>query len=216
MTDTPLPSAAEPAKPSRKRVIILSLIITSVVAVIGAGAYVIHEGRYVYTDKAEIEAPLIALGPQSSGVLKRVYVNIGDQVKASQTLAWVGDETINAQVDGLVVDVKGDLGAPYQPGEAVVTMIQPEELRVVARVDEDKGLKDIYPGQTALFTVDAFGSTQFTGTVESVSPTKRANDVVFNISDKREVKQFDVKISYDAEEGARFQNGMSARVWIIK
>lgn len=222
MTDIQTPPAAAPTtpvtpeKPSRKRTIILSIVGASVIILMAAGLYVWHEGGYIYTDKADIEAPLIELGPQNAGVLKRVYAKEGDLVRASQTVAWVGDETINAQVDGLVVDAKGDVGAPYQPGEAVITMIQPEELRVVARIDEDKGLKDIYAGQKVIFTVDAFGSQQFTGTVETVSPTQRADDVVFNISDKRETKQYDVKISYDAELGTRFKNGMSARVWIIK
>lgn len=205
-----------PAKPSRRRSVIMGLLIACIAAAVIGGLYVIHESKYVYTDKAEIEAPLIPIGPQTPGILKRVYVQEGDHVRASQTLAWVGDETVSAQVDGLVVDVKGDLGSPYQPGQAVVTMIQPEQLRVVARIDEDKGLKDIYAGQQAEFTLDAFGSKVFYGTVESVSPTKNAGDVVFNISDKREVKQYDVKIDYDAATGAQFQNGMSARVWIVK
>ncbi|HRH93604.1 MAG TPA: HlyD family efflux transporter periplasmic adaptor subunit, partial [Candidatus Peribacteria bacterium] len=203
-------------KPSRRPMIIGVVAVLGVLACIGAVLYVMHEIQYVFTDKAEIEAPLIALGPTRPGMLKRVYVEAGDIVRASQTMAWVGDETINAQVDGLVVDARGDIGAPYQPGQSVVTMIQPEELRVVARIDEDKGLKDIYVGQKAFFTLDAFGSRQFPGVVSSVSPTKRANDVVFNISDKRETKQFDVKISYDADIGSLFQNGMSARVWIVK
>ncbi len=211
MTDSPTAAA-----PSRRRMLLTWLGGATALTIVFGTLYVIYESRYVYTDKAEIEAPLIALGPQSHGVLKRVYVREGERIRASQTLAWVGDETINAQVDGLAVDVKGDIGAPYQPGQPVVTMIQPEELRVVARIDEDKGLKDIYAGQKALFTLDAFGSTSFPGVVESVSPTKRSNDVVFNISDKREIKQYDVKIRYDEVDGVRFQNGMSARVWIIK
>lgn len=211
-------SATDAATPSAKRAhpAVIGTAIAMVCGLIAAGVYVSHEGRYVYTDKAEIEAPLISLGPQAPGILKHVYVDVGDVVRASQTVAWVGEESINAQVDGLVVDAKGDLGAHYQPGQGVVTMIQPEALRVVARIDEDKGLKDIFVGQHALFTLDAYGSREFAGTVESVSPTKRSGDVVFNISDKRETKQFDVKIRYDEPENAWFHNGMSARVWIVK
>lgn len=208
------PSSAP--KTGRSRQILIGLAAFCILAAIAGGGYLLRQQRYVFSDNAEIEAPLIGLAAQSPGTLKRVYVKAGDAVRASQNVAWVGEETINAQVDGLVVDARGDIGAQYQPGQAVVTMIQPDELRVVARIDEDKGLKDIYQGQSAEFTLDAYGSRVFTGTVESVSPTKRANDVVFNISDKRETKQFDVKVRYEREEGVRYQNGMSARVWIIK
>lgn len=207
---------ATPAKPSNRNKILLTFAIACVFACLAGVAYVVRQQRYVFSDNAEIEAPLIGLAAQGPGTLKRVYVNVGDTVHASQNVAWIGDETVNAQVEGLVVDAKGDIGSLYQPGQAVVTMIEPDELRVVARIDEDKGLKDIYQGQKAEFTLDAYGSRLFEGTVESVSPTKRANDVVFNISDKRETKQFDVKIRYEREDGVRYQNGMSARVWIIK
>lgn len=211
---TPDAPAAAPKKNSHMLLGIVAVI--TIAGLAAAALFIAHERRYVYTDKAEIEAPLISLGPKEPGILKHVYVDVGDVVRASQTVAWVGDESINAQVDGLIVEAQGDLGAHYQPGQGVVTMIQPKELRVVARIDEDKGLKDIFVGQNALFTLDAYGSREFTGTVESVSPTKRSGDVVFNISDKRETKQFDVKITYDEPDNAWFHNGMSARVWIVK
>jgi multidrug resistance efflux pump len=94
-------------------------------------------------------------------------------------------------------------------------MINPDELRVIGRIEEDKGLKDIFVGQRAFFTVDAFGGEEFSGEVESVSPTPHEGDVVFNISDKREEKEFDIKIRYD-DSHPEFLDGMSAKVWIYK
>lgn len=195
---------------------IIGLVVFGILSGIGGFFYWLHEQKFVYTDKAEISAPLIQLAPQGAGILKNVTVRQGDNLYASETVARVGDEMIQTQVSGIAVTVQQDMGAAYRSGQAIVTMIEPKELRVVARVAEDKGLKDVFVGQKAIFTVDAFGSTQFEGTVESVSATSREGDVVFNISDKREEKEFEVKIKYDVSEHPEFQNGMSARVWIIK
>ena len=89
-------------------------------------------------------------------------------------------------------------------------------MRVVARIDEDKGLVDIHEGQHVDFTVDAFGSKTFSGVVDEISPTSRQNDIVFTISDKRPTNQFDVKIRFDNNEYFELKNGMSAKVWIYK
>jgi hypothetical protein len=89
-------------------------------------------------------------------------------------------------------------------------------MRVVARIQEDKGLRDIHAFQKVFFTVDAYGSERFEGFVEKVSETSREGDVVFNISDKREAKEFEVKIRYDLNRYPMFENGMSAKVWIVK
>jgi hypothetical protein len=66
------------------------------------------------------------------------------------------------------------------------------------------------------FTVDAFDGKEFEGRVESVSETSHAGDVVFNISDQRQTQNFDVKIWYDVNRYPELQNGMSAKVWILK
>lgn len=210
-TETP----AKKKRPNRKQVF-AALGGATVVVLIAAGLYFVHEQQYIFTDNAEISAPLINLAPLAPGALKAVYINQGDTVYAHETVARVGDEMLETQVPGLAVIVKQDLGANYAPGQAVVTMIEPKELHVIARLDEDKGLKDVYQGQDVIFTVDAFGSREFHGTVENVSDTSHEGDVVFNISDKRQVKQFEIKIAYDTSAYPELQNGMSAKVWIVK
>jgi multidrug resistance efflux pump len=93
-------------------------------------------------------------------------------------------------------------------------MIDPNELRVVGTIDENKGLSEIKVGNVASFTVDAFGNKKFTGVVEEVSPTSKESGVTFSISDKREIKQFTVKIKYDTLAFPDFKNGMSAKIKI--
>ncbi|MDD4628360.1 MAG: HlyD family efflux transporter periplasmic adaptor subunit [Candidatus Peribacteraceae bacterium] len=202
--------------PERRRTIILWSSIIGIICIVGGLLYWNEERKYVYTDHAEISAPVIQLAPQAGGELKRVTVQQGETVDAFQAVARVGDEIIATHVAGVITDVQRDIGTTYRTGQKVVTMIEPQELHVVARIEEDKGLKDVRVGQEVLFTVDAFGSEEFNGIVKSISPTKREGDVVFNISDKREMQEFEVKISYDHGKYSRFQNGMSARVWIVK
>jgi ketol-acid reductoisomerase len=87
---------------------------------------------------------------------------------------------------------------------------------VVGHIEENKGLKDIKVGQRAMFEADAFGSKQFNGVVDEISETSRQSDVVFNISDNRQVQIFDVKIRYNLADYPELKNGMSAKVWIYK
>lgn len=86
----------------------------------------------------------------------------------------------------------------------------------MASIDEDKGLSEIKLGDQVVFTVDAFGSQKFQGIVDEISPTAKQEDVVFNISDKRQINQFDVKIRFDVNAYPQLKNGMSAKVWIYK
>ena len=168
----------------------------------------------VYVDAATIEAPLIQLTASQPGVLQTIAVNPGDTVAQNAVVAQVGNELLKSKVAGLVVSTSGTIGAQMGADQAVVTMIDPTALRVVGKVDEDKGLSRIHVGDQVVFTVDAFGGKQYQGVVDEVSPTSEATQIVFNISDQRQVQQFDVKVRFDAGAYPELKNGMSARMWV--
>lgn len=213
-------SSASPAPVPKRRFgrknIIIGLVAAGVIVIVAATLYVLHQRKFVYTDKAAVSAPLIQIAPRHPGVLKHVMVREGSTLYAGQSVARVGDEILDTQIPGIAVTVHTDIGALYNTGTPVVTMIDPDALQIVARIEEDKGLKDVHVGQRVIFTVDALGSEKFEGTVASVGVTNHEGDVVFNISDKRQTQEFDIKIDYDHEANKGFQNGMSAKVWIIK
>ncbi len=187
-----------------------------VAVLIGGGVYwYITSGR-VFTDQAQIEAPLIDLGPEQPGVLKEIYVHEGDLIDVNTTVARVNDELVKSTSAGIVVGVTNEIGGLVTPGSPVVTMINPSDLRVNASIPEDKGLSDIRVGQRAVFTVDAFGSKQFTGVVDSIAKTAKTSSVVFSISDKRQEQEYVIKIKFDQQQYPELLNGMSARVWIYK
>lgn len=181
---------------------------------LGGVLYLKSTSSYVAIDKSQIAAPIINIGPQAEGILSVVYVRPGDTVTANESVARVGSEILFAQTAGIVIDVHNTPGQVFIPGSPVVSMIDPNELRVVGTIDEDKGLTQLTVGDSATFTVDAFGSTEFTGIVDEISPTSDQSGVLFSISDKRQVKQFTVKVRYDISLHPEFKNGMSAKLKI--
>lgn len=214
-TETDKPQVAKPKAAWRKYTAPVLVLFALVLA--GGGLwFFIDQSKYVYTDNAAVSAPLIQLTPTAAGVLKSVLIQEGDTLRAHQPVARVGEQMITTQVAGTAITVKQDIGANYNAGQSVVTMIQPDQLQIIAHLEEDKGLNDVHVGQDALFTIDAYGSTQFHGKVEEVADTSDSGDIVFDISDKREEQNYQIKIDYDHAANPPFQNGMSAKVWIIK
>ncbi len=196
--------------------ILLVLIVLLVAGVAYGSDYIKISQSRIYVEKSEINAPIISLGPASPGILEKIFVSEGDKVRENMILAKVGDGYMHARTDGLVISVQNTPGQFVNAQTPVVKMIDPREFRVIGRVEEDKGLKDIMPGQRVIFTVDAFGSKQYEGIVDTISPASRDSDIVFSISDKREKKQFNVKATYDVDAYPELKNGMSARMWIYK
>jgi len=167
-------------------------------------------------DNSSVSAPIISLSPTTTGILDEIYVKVGQKIEANTEVAKVGNETIVAKVGGTVVAVNHQEGQFFSPGMPVVSMINPNEERIVGQVDENKGLSDIKIGQTATFTVDAYGNEKFQGVVDEISPISDQSGVVFSISDKRQVKQFDVKVKFDINAHPEFKQGMSAKIIIYK
>ena len=188
-------------------------IILIVVVLIGL-LYFKSTSSYIAIDMSQISAPIIIIGPESEGILSEIYVKPGDKVVESEPLARVGGETLSAKTAGIVISTVNTPGQVFMPGSAVVSMIDPNQLRVVGEIDENKGLSSIKVGDSVIFTVDAFGGTEFTGIVDEISPTSNQSGVVFSISDKREIKQFDIKVRYDTALHPEFKNGMSAKLRI--
>ncbi len=209
-------NAKQSTRISRNKGIIILAVLTFVVAGVVVLFYWQATRNQVYTDTAQISAPTIELSSTEGGILKGVFVKEGDVVPANYTVAQVGNEMVRTATPGLVIHTENKIGEDFTPGEPVVAIINPQDLRVDAQVEEDKGLSSIKVGQTVAFTVDAFGSKKYYGIVDEISPTDHATDVVFDISDQREENNFDVKIRYDVNQYPELKNGMSAKVWIYK
>jgi len=179
------------------------------------GYYWYAISQRIYSDKAEIFAPLIILGPNQPSVLQKIMVRNGEQIVANQAVARLDSgELVRTETAGVVVSINDQLGKLFSPGMPIVTMIDPNNLRLIVHVAENKGLNSIRVGQRVIFNVDAFGSQKFDGEVEEISQTSDQSSVVFSISDKRDEKYYSIKIRYD--DYPELLNGMSAKAWIYK
>ncbi len=190
-------------------------VVAAVLILCGGFLYWQTSSTRVSIDKSLLSAPLIGLSPTTAGQLNETYVNEGDMVAANTAVAKVGDEIIKTKIAGEIVGIQKDIGKMVSPGQAVATMIDPKELRVIGTIDENKGLDKISPGELVNFTVDTFGSKTYSGVVDEVSPTAHATDVVFNISDSRPTQQFDIKVRFDQKAYPELKNGMSAKLTIF-
>ena len=198
-----------------RRVMMLTAAFVLIIGgAIGGGAYWLASRNQVSIENSQVSAPQIDLASQSAGILENIYVKEGDVIGVNTVVARVGEELIKSKVAGLVIAVQNDTGKLFNPGQAVVSMIDPSELRVVGQLDENKGLKDVQIGDPATFTVDAFGSKQYYGVVDEIAPAARSGDVVFNISDQRETQSFDIKVRFDTSAYPELKNGMSAKISI--
>ena len=199
---------------TRTQWFIAGILVFCMMGVMGIFVYEYMFSSRVYIDTAMVQAPEIPLAPSLSGVLQEVYVQPGDIVDKGTVVARVGTELVSSQTKGLVINTNDQTGTVVNASAAVVTMIDPLALRVVGLIDENKGLDKIAVGDPVVFTVDAFGSTKFAGVVDEVAPTSNESGIVFNISDKRAVKQFAIKARFDVTRYPQLRNGMSARMWI--
>ena len=168
----------------------------------------------VSIENSEINVPIINLSSVTSGTLDELYVHEGEIIPVNTPVALVGTNTVTSKQDGLITDVQNNIGAFFAPGQAVVSMIHPEDMRVLGSIEENKGLEKIKPGQNATFTVDAFSGKTYVGIVESVSQVSDDTGVVFSISDKRPTKKFDVKVRFNVADYPELKNGMSAKIII--
>src|SRR5258708_706857 len=203
-------------KKDRRVLMIAAFIVLVIGGGIGSFSYIAAGNKIIYIEKSQISAPLSALSPSASGTLKAMFVSEGQVIPPNTVVAQVDTELIKSTAGGLVVTVNNDIGKLVAPTTPVVVMIDPAQLRVVGQVQEDKGLTDIHVGDPVRFTVDAFGSRTFVGSVDSIAPTSQNGDVVFSVSDKRQEQNFDIKVNYNETLHPELKNGMSAKMWVYK
>ncbi len=205
---------AKPARSKARRLIIAGIGFLIILASSGGAIYVILTHNQVYINQSLVTAPIIYLSPTRGGRLNTLYVHVGEKVPAFTPVAQVGNEIIETKISGVIIGTTNTVGALIAPGVSVVKMINREQLRIVGKIDENKGLASINVGDKVVFTVDAFGSHRYAGVVDEVSPTAVSTGIVFDISSQRPTQQFDIKVRFNTNVYTKLKNGMSARMWI--
>ena len=209
------PKTKKPQHSGRKSIFILSGVFFCVAGAV-ALLYLWKASDRIYVENCQFVADNITLSSAVGGRLNAIYVADGDTVEAGTPVAEVGNDIVKSKIAGIIINAPESLGTNFAPNQTVVTMIDPADLRLDAQVEEHKGLGDIKIGQKVEFSVDTFSGKNYYGIVDSISPTARTSDVVFNISSQREEQNFDVKIRFDAASYPELKNGMSGKAWIYK
>lgn len=169
----------------------------------------------IFIENSLISAPIIPIAPVTSGTLNKLYVYEGEAIKKGDPIADVGNQTIRADADALVVKAANVEGSNVSIQNPVVSLIKLSDLRVDGTIDENKGLKDIKVGQPVSFTVDAFDGKTYWGYIDEISQTAKQTQIAFSISNERPVQQFEVFAKFDTSVYPEIKNGMSAKMTVF-
>jgi RND family efflux transporter MFP subunit len=81
----------------------------------------------------------------------------------------LGEMTLTAPDDGIIVQRDGEVGQLLQPGDTIFWMSCCDDLRITAEIDEEDVAR-VKPGQKALIRADAFPEEVFEGEVTEITP----------------------------------------------
>ncbi len=120
----------------------------------------------------------------------------------------LADATLTAPVAGQIASVNGSVGAAAggSSGSAFIVLVNLTSLSIVAQVNE-ADIGGVQAGQPVSFTVTAFPSDTFFGTVTSISPvgTTTQNVVTYPVT---------INIDANSAKQARLFPGMTAQITI--
>ena len=127
-----------------------------------------------YLLSGTIEATEIHLSTRNGGVIKQVYVEEGEPVKAGQSLVQIFspganmDEEIISPINGVLLERLFEPGELAEPGNVVMVVADLSKLELKVYAPEDQygqfALGQVYP-----VTVDSFPNTTFNGTISQIA-----------------------------------------------
>ncbi|HEU4643217.1 MAG TPA: HlyD family secretion protein [Gemmatimonadaceae bacterium] len=127
---------------------------------------------------------------------------------------------VTAPMDGRIAKKTAEVGQLVTPGQPLMAVVDGRETWVVANLKETQ-LGRVQQGQLVEFTVDAYGSREFRGSVESVQDATGARFALLPPDNAtgnftKVVQRVPVKILVDPSSlgGARLRPGMSVEVSI--
>jgi multidrug resistance efflux pump len=161
-----------------------------VAAVVGFSMY--RQGQtYVSSDNAQITGTPVQVGSMNAGQVDSVTPTVGSIVHKGDTLAVIdlpsqvgvaqngqpklgflgaADSTVTVQspIDGVVIAVPATPGASVQPGQPLLTVVDPSQLWVNANIDETS-IDRLKVGQPVTVHVDALNA-DVPGRIQSITP----------------------------------------------
>ena len=145
---------------------IIFLIIFIIVAIVVAVLWWLDYRKYIRTDDANLDSFRVSVSAPVAGQVTRLYAMEGDTVKQGDTLFVLDDNacTVMAPVDGVVGKRWVLPGDRIEAGQTAFTLNRGTDIWVAVYLEETK-FKEIYLGQKAQFTLDAYDKLTFEGRV---------------------------------------------------
>lgn len=199
------------------------LPILILVAVVSAGVYFFLQSAANnggLTVSGTIEATEVDLGSVVGGRVDRVNVKEGEQVEMDAVVAVVnpgasgrgssGREMIHTPLAGVVLYRHAEPGEIASAGAPLVTMIDPDKLKLTVYVPEDRYGR-IQLGQVLPVTVDSFPGETFHGTVTHIADQAEFTPRNVQTTDNRKTTVFAVRLNLPPSDGM-LKPGMPADV----
>lgn len=151
------------------------------------------------TIAAHQRASLQSLGAETASV----QAALRQAQAASQTAqARLRYSRISAPVDGMVMARNVEAGDGVQPGKVLLVLSPQGAMQLVLQIDE-KNLKWLHAGQSALASADAFAEQKFAAQVAfinpAVDPQRGAIEVRLDVTDAAAQLRQDMTVSVDIE-----------------
>ena len=187
---SPAPQRRRPRILTRRVLLPLAAIVLLGAAILGYSVY--SEGRqYVSTENAQLTGQPVQVGAMNAGRVEAILPSIGAIVHKGDVVAQVvlpsqvgmgqngqprlgflgaGDTRVDVQapVDGVVIATPVAVGATVAAGQAIVSIVDPSQLLVIANVEETS-IGRVRVGQPVNVHVDALNA-DVPGRVEAITP----------------------------------------------
>jgi len=186
---------------------------------------------FVYTDNARIDGTAVNVVAQNGGQVVQLPYDTGDKVEKLHPVATLKitlvatmpssdnpqyvQQNITAPISGIVASRWVNLGDTVSPGQRLLTIIDPDDIWVIANIDENE-IHRVKPGQRVDIHVDATNET-LGGIVEYIIPLttsvvqRPAGSSVVVAANTQDVP---VKIAFEQKGNYHLYPGLSTEVTI--
>jgi RND family efflux transporter MFP subunit len=124
---------------------------------------------------------LMGRGVTSTQAYERISTDLRQiQALISVHMERLGDYTITAPMEGVVLRRDGEVGEIVEPGQILFRVGVPKPLQIVAEVNEED-IPRVRVGQTVLLRSDAFIGQRLEGTVSDITPMGDAVSKTYRI-----------------------------------
>lgn len=218
---------------SRRRIITLVAFVCILVLAFFLLQHYWYQPTYsfVYTDNARIDGTAVNVVAQNGGQVVQLPYDTGDKVEKLHSVATLKitlvatmpssdspqyvQQNITAPISGIVASRWVNLGDTVSPGQRLLTIIDPDDIWVIANIDENE-IHRVKPGQRVDIHVDATNET-LPGSVEYIIPLttsmaqRPAGSSVVVAANTQDVP---VKITFEQKGNYHLYPGLSTEVTI--